>query len=358
MEEGGTRLAAAVTELRQSASTVSEQIAALEEADADVERTLDDRIANVAGAVDELGAGLSGALARVAESERGLASVQALAEDGSRRLGSQVSELKQHVTAFSSQLGALEHGSGEIGDKVSQLGKSVHELSEQVSEKDDALPALSQRVDALAADVESAVTSLVEKEREVAVLQGHAAESSTRIETIVEDIREALGTLPDASPEALAALTSKVESTARRSDVVASRLERLEAVHVDQVAAELSERFDRLDARIAAVIAEMGRAKTLWPVALRSLEARLDDVVARAHAPHPTESELPQPEPADESDHLLAGLRDSLHAMESVAEEMARASEAWASDGDASVSETHEASAGGARIVPLRASEP
>ena len=283
VEEGGTRLAAAVTELRRSASTVSERIAALEEADADAERTLDDRIANVAGAVDELGAGLSSALARVAENERGLASVQALAEDGSARLGSQVSELKQQVTAFSSQLGALEHGGGEIGDKVSQLGKSVHELSEQVSEKDDALlPALSQRVDALAADVESAVTSLVEKEREVAALQGHAAESSTRIETIVEDIREALGTLPDASPEALAALTSKVESTARRSDVVASRLERLEAVHVDQVAAELSERFDRLDARIAAVIAEMGRAKTLWPVALRSLEARLDDVVARA----------------------------------------------------------------------------
>jgi hypothetical protein len=102
----------------------------------------------------------------------------------------------------------------------------------------------------------------------------------------------------------------------------------------------------------------MGRAKTLWPVALRSLEARLDDVVTRSHAPHPTESELPQPGPADESDHLLAGLRDSLHAMESVAEEMARASEAWASDGDASVPETLEASPGGARVVPLRASEP
>ena len=76
---------------------------------------------------------------------------------------------------------------------------------------------------------------------------------------------------------------------------MASRLERLEAVHVDQVAAELSDRLDLLDARIGAVIAEMGRAKTLWPVALRSLEARLDDVVARAHAPHPTESELPSP---------------------------------------------------------------
>ncbi len=358
VEEGGNRLAAALTELRQSGSTVSEQIAALEEADADAQRTLDERIANVAGAVVELGDGLGSALARVAESERGLASVQALAEDGSARLGSQVSELTQHVTAVSSQLGALEHGGGEIGDKVSQLETSMHELADRVSGRDDALPALSQRVDALAVDVESAVTSLGEKERELTALQGHTAESSTRIETIVEDIRDALGALPDASPEALAALISRVESTAAGLTSVASRLERLEAVHVDQVAAELSERFDRLDARIAAVIAEMGRAKTLWPVALRSLEARLDDVVARPHAPHPTESVLPQPEPADESGLLLAGLRDSFDAMESVAEEMARASAAWASDGNASVSETHEASAGGARIVPFRASEP
>ena len=234
----------------------------------------------------------------------------------------------------------------------------MHELADRVSGRDDALPALSQRVDALAVDVESAVTSLGEKERELTALQGHAAESSTRIETIVEDIRDALGALPDASPEALAALISRVESTAAGLTSVASRLERLEAVHVDQVAAELSERFDHLDARIAAVIAEMGRAKTLWPVALRSLEARLDDVVARPHANHPTESVLPQPEPADESGLLLAGLRDSFDAMESVAEEMARASAAWASDGNASVSETHEASAGGARIVPFRASEP
>ena len=60
--------------------------------------------------------------------------------------------------------------------------------------------------------------------------------------------------------------------------------------------------------------------------------------MARAQAPHPTESELPRPEPADESGHVIAGLRDSLDAMESVAEEMARASEAWASDGDGSVS--------------------
>ena len=357
MEEAGTRLAAAVTELGRSASNVSEQIAALEAADADVERTLDERIANVAGPVHELGAGLSSALARITDNERELATVQSLAEEGSARLGSQVSELKQQITAFSSQLGALEHGGGEIGDELSQLGTSVRALSERVSESDDALPVLSQRVEALAAKVDSAVKSLVEKERDMAALQEHAAESSTRIETIVEDIRDALGTLPDASPEALAALTSKVGSTAAGLTSMASRLERLEAVHVDKVAAELSDRLDRLDARIGAVIAEMGRAKTLWPVALRSLEARLDDVVARAHAPHPTESQLPQPEPPDESGHLVAGLRDSLDAMESVAEEMARASAAWASDGDASVSETHEASEGGARIVPLRASE-
>ena len=123
VEEGGTRLGAAVTELGRSASTVSEQIAALEAADADVERTLDERIANVAGPVHELGAGLSSALARVTDNERELASVQALAEDGSARLGSQVSELKQQVTAFSTSSERLNIAAVRSATSSRSLGR-------------------------------------------------------------------------------------------------------------------------------------------------------------------------------------------------------------------------------------------
>ena len=77
-----------------------------------------------------------------------------------------------------------------------------------------------------------------------------------------------------------------------------------------------------MDQRVATVAEEVSRAKTLWPVALRSLEARLDDAVrARRH-----EAEM-APGTDAPADDLLAGLRDSLQAMEAVAAEMTRASE-------------------------------
>jgi hypothetical protein len=123
----------------------------------------------------------------------------------------------------------------------------------------------------------------------------------------------------------------------------------------------VSERFDRIEARIAAVAAEMGRAKTLWPVALRSLEARLDDLVSHAPAHQVPTSRMPEAG----SEDLLAGLRDSLQAMESVAEEVARASDAWTSDeqqptpeGQTAHQDAREAASGGARIVPIRVNDP
>ena len=60
----------------------------------------------------------------------------------------------------------------------------------------------------------------------------------------------------------------------------------------------------------------------------------------------------------DDSDDLLADLRESLQAMETVAEEMERASESRPPTEPAPEPAAQEAVAGGARIVPLRASDP
>ncbi len=51
-------------------------------------------------------------------------------------------------------------------------------------------------IDALTESVASAATSLGGKEHELAALHRHFTESSSRIETVVEDIREALSALP------------------------------------------------------------------------------------------------------------------------------------------------------------------
>ncbi len=159
---------------------------------------------------------------------------------------------------------------------------------------------------------------------------------------------------------------------------MSQRVDRLEAVRVDEAVAELAERIDRLDKRLETASVEIARAKTLWPVALRSLEARLDDAAPTRKPESEPESEsgseprlvekptapaAPRSQDEDEdapAEDLLASLRDSLRVMEDVAAEMERASEPWSSDDTEApdLPTTQQAVAGGARIVPLRASDP
>ncbi len=199
-------------------------------------------------------------------------------------------------------------------------GAKDEHLDRRVTDVEDAIAQLAERIDSLATGVESATTSLGAKEHELAALHRHFTESSTRIESIVDDIREALSALPEpgsASLDDLAERLERVEASTRKASETNARM-----------AGELTGRIDVIDQRVAAVAAEVARAKTLWPVALRSLEARLDDAV-HGHRPEPsatddTASTSPPDGPADD---LLAGLRDSLQAMETVAAEMARASD-------------------------------
>jgi len=251
-------------------------------------------------------------------------------------------------------------------------------LNRRLEAMDDALATLAERHDTLGATIESAAAGLGDKERELATLQRHFTESSTRIESIVDDIREALHAFPELSSTSiddLAARLERIETATRKATETSAR-----------AAGELSGRIDAIDQRVATVADEVSRAKTLWPVALRSLEARLDDAVhARRHEAETTDTHAPGA-PADD---LLAGLRDSLQAMETVAAEMARASETLSPQPDEPEAKGHHdaptaetdaaetpaeepaaeepqsveqppaaASAGGATVVPLRSGEP
>jgi chromosome segregation ATPase len=235
-------------------------------------------------------------------------------------------------------------------------GAKDEHLDRRITDVEDAIAQLAERIDSLATGVESATTSLGAKEHELAALHSHFTESSTRIESIVDDIREALSALPEpgsASLDDLDGRLERVEASTRKASETNARM-----------ANELTGRIDVIDQRVAAVAAEVARAKTLWPVALRSLEARLDDAV-HGHRPESsatddTASTNPPDGPADD---LLAGLRDSLQAMETVAAEMARASDTLGDPDDRpgaeepAETETPVATAG-ATIVPLRTGEP
>jgi chromosome segregation ATPase len=247
-----------------------------------------------------------------------------------------------------------------------RAGVTEEELDARLAETGDALGALSGRMDALAESVAAATASLADKEHELAAHHRQFTESSTRIETVVEDIREALSAFPETGHVAVEALSARVDRLSAGVTSLTSRMERRENASREasdareRSAGELAARLEALDQRVATISTEVARAKTLWPVALRSLEARLDDAVSRTHDDEQTAPDSPVA-PAttdDDGDDLLADLRESLQAMETVAEEMERASESRPPTEPAPEPAAQEAVAGGARIVPLRAGDP
>jgi chromosome segregation ATPase len=308
--------------------------------------------------------------------------------------GEALGEVSHRLEAIAGELermgtvdeGTLDRRFAETRDALATLTQRVdafHSIDEialdrRFEDQDNSFTRLARRLDTLAETVESASSNLRDKEVELASLQRHFTASSSRIESIVDDIRDALHAFPEVSSSSIDDLVARVErfeAAARKTNETGLR-----------AADELTERIDLIDQRLATVADEVSRAKTLWPVALRSLEARLEDV-AHARKPEPHGPTGSAGEPADEPDDLLAGLRDSLQAMESVAAEMVKASETLTgSERDAeerppadeppadeppaeevpSTPRLHEpldspaaaAAAGAATVVPLRATDP
>jgi chromosome segregation ATPase len=322
-------------------------------------------------------------LQRVDGVERELASTRASIERLSAERDRSSEELLATLGTLRTQVEALDglRAGGvteeELDGRIAEMDASIQTLSQRLdalAETHVSIRDLGERLDTLAATVESAVGGLGDKESELAALQQHFTESSTRIESVVADIRETLHALPEpssASLDDLAARLERVETATRKTTEVSGR-----------TASELSDRIGAIDERLATVAQEVSRAKTLWPVALRSLEARLEDAVqTRSSEDHLPRQPTLDGEPADD---LLAGLRDSLNAMESVAAEMAKASEALATpdveagtevdlddrtvdeptvaetpaDEPYRLEEPPAAAAVGASVVPLRATEP
>jgi chromosome segregation ATPase len=308
---------------------------------------------NLRRQLDELGTGLASVKMRLDGQAAEIEAVKTIAVEQQ----APAEELRAMLTTLRGQVESLDG---------LRAGVTEEQLDERLAETSATLDVLAQRIDALTSNVETATGSLSDKEHELAALHRHFTEASNRIESIVDDLREALGAFPESAPEAIAAVRSQLQSTVEQLETVAGRLDALEAARPEGVVRELVERVELLDKRVAAVSTEVARAKTLWPVALRSLEARLEDVTtARHHAAESADEAGTSPDEPGTADDLLAGLRDSLQAMESVAAEMERASEPEpapqappANDDTAEAPTAPQAVAGGARIVPLRSSDP
>jgi len=256
------------------------------------------------------------------------------------KLGSLVESGTASLADNGQRLDTLERRHSESVSRIAAVaddlrgvhaGVSEERLDERLAPTSTALQALEQRIDELSSGVESSTTSHADEEERLGALHRQVTDSSSRIESIADDLREALAAFPEATPEQLD---------------------------------ELGTRIDSVEKRVASVAAEVARAKMLWPVALRSLEARLDDVAPK-HAPPDSAAETavvahdengPSDEPEGTADDLLAELRDSLQAMESVAAELER--NGSPRHDPTETRDVEKAVAGGARVVPLRTPDP
>jgi DNA-binding FrmR family transcriptional regulator len=280
-------------------------------------------------------------------------------------LRAMLTTLRAHVESLDGLRGGVTEEQLEERLAALHSGATEERLQERLAATDGSLSRLAERLELLSQKVDHATGDLERREQELAVVHREFLESSSRVETIVDDLREALGAFPDTGPDVLVALGSRLDSTNADAASLAKRVEHLENAPPDDGAGQLGDRLDLLERRVSTLTEEIGRAKTLWPVALRSLEARLDDV-ARHQDEHAAEAPGPAPD-GDDHEDLLAGLRDSLQAMESVAAELTKAAGARPDGtppvGDATAApavedeephDVQEAVGGGARIVPLR----
>lgn len=268
------------------ASTVSSTAAAVARTDGEI-----------AGLRRELGSGL----ARIEE---------LVAEVRSRARASDVRELEKKVGAL-----GVEHGRGPDSKRLDDLGSKVALLTE--------------RVDTLGATVASAAASVAGRDGEVAALRRMLDESSSaptvdealqrrvedvasasasaslRLESHGEDIA-ALASRVEALDEGLAELAGRIDAVERERTALAASVADAAAsrwTELERALADLAARLAASEERAAAASAELSRATSLWPAALRSLEARVDQL---AGASRPESAGLPQP--ATDT-HVLVALR-------------------------------------------------
>jgi chromosome segregation ATPase len=320
--------------------------------------------------VGDLAVDMNGAKQQLETLAAEVGTLRFLTEQRAAELEQRAAELEQRAAELDQRAAEAPRPSEELREmlvalhtKVEQVAgmrSSVNEeqLEQRFAQVEEGVSLLSDRVDSLGSTVEAAVSSLSGKEHELAALNRHFTESSTRIESVVRDIRDALSAFSELGPPNERDLTTLVEQLVSRIEKIETATREASTAR-DQSVGDVGQRIDLVEQRVAAVATEVAHAKTLWPVALRSLEARLDDVASHDRRPSPAS---PTDEPAAEDapsadDDLVASLRDSLHAMENVAAEMARASDALGSSDDAIETETQEpaVAAGGANVVPLRA---
>ncbi len=334
-------------------SALRSRFTELEQAAGDAGRGLDEHLAGMRSELDERVAGMSSELnrlaarlesstaamsssgARASATEAEVAALREYVEKAGARLSSLVSEHAQSLSALDRRAASLEdterHALSGLDERLAETVERIDDLSGRV----DPLVArasseLGIRIDELAARLRAADEERAESASEIArvaaILEVERASVRTRIDSLKADLETAAGAPATEELERrVARLVTRVEaldaeraSAQAQFQAIATALASIpQHFSYEQRLDELSRRLGEVEQRGAAVATKVSHASTLLPTALRSLEARLDEVSPGSrrmtHEPNVSE-EPPGPptgapeavEPAASADHTAA----------------------------------------------------
>jgi chromosome segregation ATPase len=279
----------------------------------------------------------SSAAARASGTEEEVSALRDYVEKAGSRLNSLVAENRRSVAALETRTASLEESDGEAASRLDeQVSAALERIDELRAELD---PLLARDNDELAGRVDELVAKLGAAEDDRAENAGDIARVAAIVEVERAAVRRRLDALADtlektsSAPDdgelsgRLAALGARVEaldaeraSSQAQFDAIAKALASIpQRSTLEQRLDDLSRRLDEVEERGAAVATKVSHASTLLPTALRSLEARLDEVSPGSRAPvrepdaagEPPASvdEDTETAPADESvDHVTASV--------------------------------------------------
>jgi predicted nucleic acid-binding Zn-ribbon protein len=341
-EDVGERVTSHLTAHQRSLDALSSRAAALEQVDEEAARVLDEHMTRMSGKVDDLAgrldsftAALTETADRVSGHEEGVSALRAYVGDAGRQLGALLDDQKQSLTALAERTAELEHADHEVSrrleerisaasDRIDELARGLEPLVQETSAQ------IASRIEALDARLTAADTghgeTASELARVAAIVEVDRASIRARLDTLAGALERSGTTGSDELERRLAEMQTARDaeraSFQAQFDAVADALASSPPPSaLEQRLEELGRRLEEVEQRSAAVAAKVSHASALLPTALRSLEARLDEVAPElrrtGESSQPSTSltpiegapEVAQPDPAGEAVAAIVPLR-------------------------------------------------
>jgi chromosome segregation ATPase len=336
LEEGNARIEALVRELRQSGggTDVAELRKAVAALAQDRSKAGDGRVDAISGEVDviaqrvdTLSKTVSTTAAGLAGKEGELAALRARLEQDDGRAESVVRELRGSLEMLSrhvEELGARPRGSGN----TELVTGALQELNGKVEQ-------LAARLDTISTSIATTSEEVAQNESRLTSVHHDFEEASSRVDTMIGELRETVAALP-APSAGDSAVDDHLQALGRQVDGLTADVARLESAtaarwddatrattELEQVVGEVSTRLAGLERERDAAAAVLDHSSAAWAEERTWVREQLEALAAAVEEDRDGEPLEPKLE------ELAIRLQAIEAGQESVGEEIARVSSAW-----------------------------